>query len=315
MKLSLANLKRVAPATVIGLAVLAAACGGGTKAPTGASTSGTSASGGTGGTGAGPATPPGVSGTVAAINGTALEVQGASGQVTVNVSPSTVITQTAAATAADLAVGLCVSATGTKSSSNVVAATSVSINEIPSTTGTCTGGFGGGGAGGAGGFGGGGGFRRGTGAGGSAGGGTTRSTLSPAQRARFANIGVATGKVTTINGDMVDVAVPTPAATTTTTTTRGSSTTTPRPRITPAGSFSYSSSTTFTKTTTAAISALAVNQCVTAFGSSGNTGAVTATRLTIRPPVNGTCSTAVGGGGRFFGGGGFGGGGGAGAGA
>ncbi|HUZ44931.1 MAG TPA: hypothetical protein VMU63_11050, partial [Acidimicrobiales bacterium] len=73
-----------------------------------------------------------------------------------------------------------------------------------------------------------------------------------------------------------------------------------------AGSFTFSSTTTFTKTQLAAASALTVNQCVTAFGSSDNTGAVTATRITIRPPVNGSCSTATGFGGRrgFFGGGG-----------
>jgi len=308
MNLSLSNLKRVAPVPVIALAVLAAACGGGTTtaAANANSAGGASAPGSSGSAGGTSNAPPGVSGTVAAVNGTSLEVQGASGQVTVNVTPSTVITQTVAATAADLAVGQCVSAAGTKSGPNVVAATTVSINEITSPSGTCTGGFGGGGGGGFGGGGGGGfgagGFRGGAGGGETGAGSTTRSTLSAAQRARFANIGISAGKVTTISGATVDVQVPTPPSTTTTS---GSNPTT-RPRITPAGSFTFTSSTKFTKTESATASTLALNQCVTAFGPSDNTGAVTATHITIRPPVNGTCSTAAGfGGGRgFFGGGG-----------
>ncbi len=302
MNLSLSNLKRVAPVPVLALAVLAAACGGGTTT-TAASSATTAPAASGGGTGT---APPGVSGTVAAVNGTSLEVQGAGGQVTVNVTPSTVITQTVAATSADLAVGQCVAASGTKSGTDVVAATAVSINEITSSSGSCSGGFGGGGRGG--------GFRGGAGGGeGTAARSTTRSTLSAAQRARLANLGIAVGKVTTISGNTVDVQVPTPPSTTTTT--GGPKTSNnPLPRVTPTGSFTFTSSTTFTVTKPATASSLAVNQCVTAFGPSNNTGAVTATRLTIRPPVNGSCSTAAGFGGRrgFFGGGGFGGGGGAG---
>lgn len=309
MNLSLSNLKRVAPAPVLALAVLAAACGGGTTtaAANTSSAGGAPASGSSGGANGTSNAPPGVSGTVAAVNGTSLEVQGPSGQVTVNVTGSTVIIQTVAATATDLAVGQCVSATGTKSSSGAVAARAVTINEIASANGTCAGRFGRGGGFGAGRFRGG--ARAGGAAGGSAAGNTTRSTLSAAQRARFANLGISTGKVTTISGNTVDVQVPPPP----TTTTGASSPATNRRRITPAGSFTFNSSTTFTKTESATASTLAVNQCVTAFGSSNSTGAVTATRIAIRPPVNGSCSTGRGGGRGFFGRG-FGGGGGAGAG-
>jgi hypothetical protein len=274
----MSHLKRIAPLAVAALAVVAAACGG-SSSNAAASSPSTNPAGAA--TAAGTSSqPPGVSGTVAALNGTTLEVQGSAGQTTVDITPSTVITQTVAATASDLAVGQCVSATGTKASSGVVAATNVTIDTITSSSGSCSGGFGG--AAGGRGF-----FRGGGGAGG-AGAGATGSTLSPAQRARFANLGVATGKVTTISGSTVDVQVPTPPSTTTTT---GSKTTTRRPRISPSDSFTFSSSTTFTETKTATAAALAVNDCVTAFGTSDATGAVTASRLAIRPPVSGSCST------------------------
>ena len=236
-------------------------------------------------------------------------MQGASGQVTVKLTPSTTITQTVTARATDLTVGECVTATGTRSSTTApVAATSVSINDLASSSSSndCSFGGGGGGAG----FFGGGGLRR--GAAGPEGGQTTRTTLSPSQRAtraaQLAKVGIATGKVTTITGDTVDLAVPTPSTTSTTTAAQVS-----RPRFSPSSVFTFGSSTTFSKTETAAASALAVNACVTAFGPSDTTGAVTATRITIRPPVNGSCSTGFGGGGaggfgRFFGGGGGGGG-------
>jgi hypothetical protein len=297
------------PALVGLLGAAAAACGGGS--PTPQATTGTtqaasrSSSAGTGA----PQAPPGVSGQVAAVNGSVLEVQDpTTGQTTVNLNGSTVITQTVTVTASALAVGQCVTASGTKTSAGPVAATTVTIDALVS--GSCAGapgaafggGPGGGFGGGAGGFGG----RR-AGTGGAAGGSTTRTTLSAAQRAQrqaqLANVGVSDGKITAINGTTVEVTVPPPPSTTSTTsTTRAGGGA--RFRVTPAASFTYTSSTRFMETRAATPSAVIVGDCVTAFGPSDTTGAVTAQRLTIRPAGPSGCSTGFGGGfGRGGGGG------------
>ena len=300
--MSLTTIKKIAPLAVLALTVLAAACGGGgaKTVNTAANSAANSGSSSGAGTGSGRPAPPGVSGTIAAVNGTTLEVQGASSQTTVKVTPTTTIPQTVAGAASDLAVGACVTATGSRSSTSApVAATTVTINEMLSGSDNCTGGAGGGffGGGGGGGFGGGG-FRT----GGPEGGGTanaTRTTLSPAQRAaraaQLAKVGIASGRVTTISGQTVDLAVPTPSSTSTT-----NANTATRPRFTPSSVFTFSSSTKFSKTESATASALTVNACVTAFGPSDDTGAVTATRIMITPPVNGSCNTGFGG--RGFGG-------------
>ena len=293
------------PALVGLLGAAVAACGGGSSPQ--ATTATTTAAARSSSTGTGrPGAPPGVSGQVAAVNGSSLEVQDpTTGQTTVNLNGTTVITQTVKVDASALAVGQCVTASGTKTSAGPVAATTVTINTLGS--GTCAGGPGGfgGGAGGAGGFPGGFGGRR-----SDTGGSTTRTTLSAAQRAQrqaqLANVGVSDGKVTSINGTTVDVAVPPPPSTTSTTnTTRPGGA---RFRITPAASFTYSSSTQFLETRSASASVLAVGQCVSAFGPADTTGAVTAQRLTIRPAGPNGCSTGFGGGfggfGRFGGAGG-----------
>jgi hypothetical protein len=285
------------PALVGLLGAAAAACGGGSPSAQATTATTQAASRSSSGGSGGPTAPPAVSGQVAAVNGSSLEVQDpTTGQTTVNLGPTTVITQTVTVTASALAVGECVTATGTKTSVGPVAATSVTINALAS--GSCTGSpfFAlGGGAG----FGG----RR-----GGSGGNTTGTTLSAAQRAQRqaqrANLGVSDGKITAINGSTVDVAVPPPPSTTGTTRAGQPA----RLRIVPAASFTYSPSTRFLETRAAAASAVVVGDCVTAFGPADTTGAVTAQRLTIRPAGPNGCSTGFGGGfGRFGGGAGAGG--------
>ena len=301
MRMSPRHLSVPALAGLLGAA--AAACGGGSSPQaTTATTQAAARSSSSSGTGAPPG-PPGVSGQVAAVNGSVLEVQDpTSGQTTVNLNGTTVITQTVTVGASALAVGQCVTASGRKTSGGPVAATMVTINALASGSCTGPGAFGGGaGAGGPGGFGG---RRFGTGG---TGGSTTRTTLSAAQRAQrqaqLANIGVSDGRITAIDGSTVEVAVPPPPSTTSTTnTTRPGEG--PRFRITPAASFTYGSSTQFLETRSATASVLAVGQCVTAFGPADTTGAVTAQRLSIRPAGPNGCSAGFGGGGfgRFGGG-------------
>jgi hypothetical protein len=118
--------------------------------------------------GAAPRTPP-VRGEVTGVSGTSVSVLTAGGTSTTITVPTTArISVTGSAAVSDLAVGDCVLATGSKSSSGVVTARSLSI--VPAGPSGCfTGGFGGfrGGAGGGGGGGfGGGGFGGGGGEGG-----------------------------------------------------------------------------------------------------------------------------------------------------
>ena len=288
------------PALVGLLGTAAAACGGGSSPQATTATTRAAARPSSTGTGAPPAAP-GVSGQVAAVNGSALEVQDPStGQTTVNLNGSTVITQTVAVSASALAVGQCVTASGTKASGGMVAATTVTINTLAS--GSCGGGPGADGFGGGPGGGFGGGFGRRAGAGGTAGGGATRTTLSAAQRAQrqaqLASLGVSVGRITAINGSTVDVALPPPPSTTSTTRAGAA-----RFRLTPAASFTYTASTRFLEARTASASAVVVGDCVTAFGPADTTGAVTAQRLAIRPAGPNGCSTGFGGGfGRFGGG-------------
>jgi len=86
------------------LVILPAACGSAapTVSPAEPATTATTAS-----------TPPGVVGLAAAMNGTSIEVQNRSGQVTVDYTANTAITAQAPATMADVRVGDCVTAAGT----------------------------------------------------------------------------------------------------------------------------------------------------------------------------------------------------------
>jgi hypothetical protein len=278
-----------------GLVVMAAtigitACGSSTKGTTAAAST-TTVPTSTGGGGAGPGTGtsggrtfPGASGSVAAISGSSMEVQNASsGQTTVRWTRTSTFTKTATVTRAAIAVGDCVTVTGTSSKSPIVAS-SVAISKPSS--GTCTRtGLGGGGFG-AGGFGGGGpgGTRRTT--------ATTGGSGTPSGNGarRFGGFSFASGKVTSVTAttlvlsgfSSVNGSTP-PAGSTTAQTTPSTATTTVNVGLTP--------STTFTETEAAAASALAVGDCVTATGQADTTGAISARTIRITSTGGKTCTT------------------------
>jgi hypothetical protein len=260
------------------------ACGASSKA----STSGTgsivplpSGSRGPGG-GAGPA----AYGMAAAIAGNSVEVQDpATGQVTVTFTASTGFSQTKSVTIEALAVGDCVTAIGQRSTSATPAPsggpgagrptsfTAASVSIEPAVNGSCAaGGFGGGFGSGGGGFSGrpsgsprpSGSFSRGGGFGGGGG---------------FAGGfgGLANGKISHLSGDAMSVQV----------TGRGG-------QSDSTDQVSLSASTSYTETVTVNSSALKVGECVTAIGSTGSTGAVSATRITLSTPGPNGCTVGFG---------------------
>jgi hypothetical protein len=244
------------------LALAAAACGGSSTASTKPSSSQSP-------TTTAPASPPGAFGTVAAVSGSSLEVQNpTTGQVTVNVTPTTTFTQTVPGAASDLVAGVCVAANGAPGGSTPqgqpFTARTVTISQ-PGANG-CTAGAGGFGA-----FG----PRAGTGGGGgstTAPGGNGNRNANGARR-----FNGAFGKVasTSLPSFVVQRTDRNGAGATTTVTT--------------------DASTTFTKVVGASQSNLATGQCVAAVGPSDQTGAVTANSIAIRPPGPNGCFTGRGG--------------------
>jgi hypothetical protein len=257
------------------------ACGAGSKAAANGAGSIVPLPSGSRGPGGGRgAAAPAAYGMAAAIAGNSVEVQDpATGQVTVTFSSGTGFSQTKSATIAALAVGDCVTAIGQRSAAASPAAsgspganrptsfTAASVSIEPAVNGSCTaGGFGGGG----GGFGGrpsgsprpSGSFSRGAGGGGFGGGGFG---------------GVANGKVSQLSGDTMSVLV---------TGRGGQSDTTDQVSLT--------AGTTYTQTVTVNSTALKVGECVTAIGSTGSTGAVSATRISLSTPGSNGCTTGFG---------------------
>lgn len=267
------RLSRAATFSAIGIAGLAfAACGGSSGASTTSTSSPTHAS-------TTPSTLPGASGTIAAVNGTTLEVQNATtGQTAVTYSPSTTIRQISDTSVTAVTVGVCISAFGKPTSTTSsatpfgepITATTVSITQP--TNGTCArGGFGGPGGGTpgtgsrpAGGFGGYGGGTRGTG---------TR----PAGGFRGGSFGAASGQVTAVSGSTLTV-----------------DETNPQTQKSSSVTVTVTGTTTFTTTATATAGAIAVGQCARAFGTADSTGAIAATSLTVSAPTNGSCTTGFG---------------------
>jgi hypothetical protein len=279
-------------------------------AATGGTTGATT--GGTGTTGNSNTAFPGASGQIAAVSGKTLQVQGASSQTAVTYTASTKITEVVSAAESDLAVGKCVSVTPVASTdtsgstattpdlSAPITAASVSISDA--VNGSC---MRGGGTGG--GFGGG--HRAGaTGATGATGAAAPSGSATGATGATGAGGGMgggmrggggANGMIASISGDTMTVTMMTrPAGATGATGSTGSTTVT--------RTVTLNSSTTYTETQSAADSALTVGKCVSAVGTSDSSGAITASSISIRPMVNGSCSTGFGG--RGMRGGGFGGG-------
>ena len=269
------------------LSLVAAACGGasasksasstgssssGTKssAPTGSgggSTSGGSPGsfgGGAGGFAGGKV--PGAFGTVAAVSGSTLEVQNPeTGQVSVLVTASTVISRTVTVPASSVRVGSCVTVTGTPSSTGTVSARTVSIR--PATAGSCAvarRGFPGG-------------FRPGSRSGSA---GTTPPSVPGGRKFSGSKLGFASGKVTATNsaGFTVQSSIGGKTKSVTVHTT---------------------SATTYSEAERGTLADVHVGACASAFGTTGDTGAVTAKTLSLSTPGPKGC---VGG----FGGGGFG---------
>jgi hypothetical protein len=263
-----------------------AGCGGGTSATgnaTGAPKTAASTNG-AGGAAGGARTFPGATGLLAQINGTTLQVQGASAQTAVTYSASTTFTNTVAAKLSDVVVGVCVQARSAQPVSGaggapaaaprttgpIVAAT---VQISPAINGSCSaqGGLRIGGArppGGAG---------QPTGPAGMPSSGRTRGQGTGGSG--FGGFG-AFGKVTAVSGAgfTVDSSRPQSGTATTAETVQ-----------TPAG-------TKYTRTGAANAQALVVGVCVTALGKADDTGSIAATSIALRAAENGSCSSGFGGG-------------------
>ncbi len=245
---------------------------------------------------------PGTAGSVAALTGSSMEVQSQiTGQVTVSWTTSTKFIQTVDVPASSVAVGDCVTVTGsTAKKTKVVTAKMVTVSQP--TSGKCLGGFGVGGASG-GGFpgggsgaprNGGGGFR--TGSGGGPPGGFSGGGSGGAIRSRLANIGFAGGTVTAVTSTSLKVSGFSSASfPSIPRSTKAKSAKAKRPAIkaTPV-TVSLSTSTTYKENQSAAASALAVGDCVTAAGPANSTGAVTASSIQITSTGGQSCSAGFG---------------------
>ena len=137
-----------------------------------------------------------------------------------------------------------------------------------------------------GGPGGGGGFR------GSPGGGFPRTTGTVPARFRTTNVFGAFGKVTKVSGSTITVEGISfagfggrPAT--------GTAKPTKTPKASPQ-SVVVSSKTSYSKTEKVTAGALKVGECASAFGSTNDIGVVSATRLTVTQPVDGSCTSGFG---------------------
>ncbi len=269
-------------------AVALAACGSSssasttstTKAPSttgGGTAGGGTGGGGTGGGGTGGRQFPGADGTIAAINGTSLEVQGTTGQTTVSYTGSTTFDQTVTGAASDVTVGSCITAFGkpTSSSSSKTAAfggpvTATTVSITQPTSGSCSTGFGGfrgGGGAGAGG----------APAGGFGGGGSGRTPPAGGRFRGAGNFGTASGLVNAVSGSSVTVTE-----------------TNPQTKKTSSVVVTLTSSTTYTQRQSASSSDLAVGKCAEARGSASTTGAISADSITISTPGANGCTAGFG---------------------
>lgn len=259
----------LAPAGLAAVALLAlAACGGGS--PNAAIDPG-----------AGPQTqqygggddrqPPGAFGTIAAISGRTLQVQNkVTGQVAVTYTATTSISAEVKASLKDAKVGSCVVVTSADSAPSQSAGSPITASAVrihPKTNGTC-------GLRGPGGPGGGQGQRKFR----PSGAPSTRPTDLPGDGARRIAFGLS-GEVTALTSHGFTVAATRPPA-------DGSSAS---PTTSPV-SVVVTDDTTYTTTRKATPTALKVGRCLQASGRTDDTGAVTATSLTVSDPVDGQCS-------------------------
>ncbi len=294
---------RVVPyAGVVVATVLAlAACGPATASDGGGAPAGGSTAAPTGGTGAGGAggqRQPGVNGLIAAVNGSTMQVQTRTDQTAVSWNDATTFTTVTSAALSDVTVGTCVTvlepaasgtATGSATSGPATQVTAASVEVRPATNGECAGGFGGaGGPGGTVGAPGAGGTRP---AGAPTGAPTGTATNGTGGRggADFARRAVA-GLVTAVSGDTITVQETMRA--------RGDGTASSTATVSPTTAtvtVTTTSSTTYTAQKAGAAADVAVGSCASALGKADDTGAVTATSITLRPATNGSCTTGFGG--------------------
>jgi hypothetical protein len=261
----------LAAASLGALAALLAACGSSSSASPTSSSSGAATSGS--GNGA-PRQFPGASGTIAAVNGTSMEVQNPStGQTTVSYTSGTTFRQIVSSDASSVTVGSCISAfgkptSGSSSSSGVfgepITASTVSVTQ--SVSGSCTAGFG---------------ARFGGGGAPPSGSRTTfgTGTRPPgANRPRNGQFGGANGQVTAVNVSAVTVQE-----------------TNPRTNKSSSVVVTLTSTTTYTTSQSASPSALVVGQCARAVGGASSSGAITARSITVSSPGANGCTGGFGG--------------------
>jgi hypothetical protein len=281
---------------VTGIGVLALAGCGSSGDSSATPTPTTSAPAG-GGIGQGGGRAPGVSGTVAAIDGSTLQVQGSSEQTAVVYTKKTTVTARVATTSSALVVGDCVSvrpaATGSTVSTSPTAANAdtgalaASTVTILASKGGCDAVAGGDG-------------------GGFPGGGAGRPSGMPSDFPSDLPSGApsgmppggvagfgAMGEVTALSAGTFTVATVVP------TRPPGTGTATARPTASPSSTpvtVTYADDTTFLTTAAAKATSIKVGSCVRATGRTDDTGTLTATTLLLSQPVDGSCTTGVRGG-------------------
>lgn len=246
---------------------------------------------------------PGASGTIAAIEGTTLQVQGNGEQVAVAYTSTTTMTSQVETTADELAVGDCVSVrtapdTSTASTSpstanadtGTLAATTVTILSTSGCDDVTPGGDGGGGIP-AGGFPEGGTPPSGMPEGAPSGAPSGMPSGGPPGGRGFGGFG-ALGEVTATSSGSFTLARTVPAM-------PGGATATPAPTASSSSTqvtVSHDGDTSFLMTAKATAAAITVGSCVRATGSTDDTGTLTATTLALSRPTDGSCSTGVRGG-------------------
>jgi hypothetical protein len=269
------------PAVGGALVLAVAACGGGgaSAATPAASATTQPADGQAAGNG------PAASGLIAAVTATNAQVQNpTTGQVTVGWTASTTFSKTATVAASAVAVGDCVTAVGGAAGGTPTAFTATTVTLSTPVNGRCAGGA-------AGGF-------RGTRPGATGGGATPRPNRTmPAGAGR---LGTAFGTVTSVSGSTFVVADQARARGANATASPAPTTTT-SPAPTTMTTVTIGPNTTVQQTSAATASAVVVGQCLTALGKADDTGAVTATAISITPEGKQGCTTGFGAG-RFGGG-------------
>jgi len=271
-------LLRTVPVVAVAALLLAGCSSGGSSSAAGASSSSSKAGA------SGPARRIrtagafGLAGPIASLGTGSFTLTASSGPATVDYTPATTFTRTAAGTRADVRTGVCVAVTEAAGSDASTGSVDASVVRIaPSVKGACApvartgrGGFGGGFGGGGGGFAG----QRPSGAPG--GGAARRALLAGAVTATNS-----TGFVVTV--DAANAAAGSAAGTTM--------------------AVAVSSATTYSVTTTVSPAALTIGECARVFSglhagqaagsaapsSASPTGPVTAVSVTLSPPVNGGC--------------------------